>query len=538
MAQKAATPKPRKPRAVRADATPPKMGATSSGLGATGFPGGYEGSQRQRRLFGFRPTEAGINSLLMSNGPMLRSRARYLVRNNPYAKKAQRVFVSHLVGTGIKPIPRIDDLKIKTAVEDLWHDWVEEADADGLVDFYGLQVLAARAMFDAGECFLRFRPRLPEDGLTVPFQIQLLESEFCPYELNMIADSGNTIRSGIEFDKIGRRVAYWFWKSHPGEWALIPAQLGYTRVPAEEVVHLFEPLRPGQIRGVSWLAAAIVRAFTIDQYEDAELERKKTAALFAGFITKASADDDGPLGQQDQPAAGIADTSLNAPDEAIAGLTPGMLQVLLQGEDIKFSSPADVGPNFEPFIFRALLALCAAMDMPYSSTTGDYSKANYSSERASKLDMRASLATLQNTVMIFQMCKKVYPRFIADAVLDGSLPIKVSAFNAAPKQYNRSTWIPPRSEWIDPQKDVAAEKEAVRSGFKSREAVIRSLGGEMSQVDAELARGNTSADKNGLVLDTDPRRTNERGSGPPPDLTAPPDTESPQVTRAAEEEAA
>lgn len=494
---------------------------TSMNIGGTG---GFEGAQSQRRLHGFRPTTSGINSLLIQSGPTLRARARFLVRNNPYAKKAQRVFVSNLVGTGIRPIPKIDDENLKHQIEELWHDWVDEADADNLVDFYGLQVLAARAMFDAGECFIRLRARRPEDNLMVPFQMQLLESEFCPYEMNQVAENGNIIRAGIEFDKIGRRVAYWFWRQHPGEFALPTVDIGYTRVPADEVLHLFEPLRPGQIRGVSWLTAAITRAFLLDQYDDAELERKKVAALFAGFITKENSDEDGPIAPQDQPAAGDSDSSMNAPDEAITGMTPGMLQVLLPGEDITFSAPADVGPNYEAFQYRALLALCASMDVPYASATGDRARANYSSERAAMLDLRAAIAPIQRTVMMFQLCKPTYRRFIKDAVLDGSIKVSAAAFNADPRAFSKARWIPPRAEWVDPLKDVQAEEKAVRNGFKSREAVIASLGGDMEQLDLEIARGNKSADENGLVLDSDPRRTNARGASPPPDLTAPTDT--------------
>lgn len=483
---------------------------------------GFEGAQRQRRLLAFRPSEAAINTLLVQSGPILRARARHLVRNNPYAKKAQRVFVTALVGTGIRPIPQIENANLKALATRLWSDWCDEADADGVVDFYGLQVLAARAMFDAGECFMRFRPRLPEDGLSVPFQIQLLESEFCPYELNSIASNGNVIKAGIEFDKIGRRVAYWFWKRHPGEYlSTNGVDQGYTRVPAEEVVHLFEPLRPGQIRGVSWLSAAIVRAYVLDQYDDAELERKKTAALFAGFIVKKSADDAGPLEPQDQPSVVQADSHVAAPDEAVAGLTPGMLQVLLEGEDIKFSNPADVGPNYEAFEYRALLGLCAAMDMPYSSVTGDRNKASYSSERSGQLDMRAAISLIQRTVMIFQMCKPTFKRFMSDAVLVAALPIKAADFNKSMRDYVRAKWIPPRQEWVDPLKDTQAENLAMRAGITSREAVIASRGGDLAEVDDAIARSNQSADGHGLVLDSDPRRTNTRGSAPPPDLGEP-----------------
>jgi len=59
-----------------------------------------------------------------------------------------------------------------------------------------------------------------------------------------------------------------------------------VRVPAAEVMHLFRPLRPGQIRGEPWLARALVKLNELDQYDDAELVRKKTAAMFAGFITR------------------------------------------------------------------------------------------------------------------------------------------------------------------------------------------------------------------------------------------------------------
>ncbi|MBL6852357.1 MAG: phage portal protein [Alphaproteobacteria bacterium] len=497
----------------------------SAALSSATFGSGYEGAQAQRRLFGFRPTEASINSLLLTAGPMLRARARALVRNNGYARKAQRVFVSNLVGTGIRPVPRIDDAGLKATVATLWDDWTDEADADGLLDFYGMQVLVARALFDAGECFLRVRPRYARDNLTVPVQVQLLESEFCPYDMNRFAENGNIIRNGIEFNGIGQRVAYWFYKVHPGDYLLVSTnQFGWTRVPASDVIHVFEPIRPGQVRGVSWLAAAIVRAYILDQYDDAELERKKVAALFAGFIKK-TGDSDAelpvPVGPQDQPVAGQADSSQNAPGEGITGLTPGMLQVLLQGEDITFSNPADVGGNYEAFEYRQLLALCASMDLPYSSVTGDRSKATYSSERASMLDMRSAIAQLQRNVMVFQLCRAMYRRVISEGVIAGELPIKAGEFNASPKSFNRARWVLPRREWVDPLKDVQADRIAVRSGFESREEVVLARGKTLEQLDSEIAAGNASSDALGLVLDSDPRLTDFRGSSNPPDTANP-----------------
>lgn len=85
---------------------------------------------------------------------------------------------------------------------------VQEADAAGLTDFYGLQALATHAMLEGGEALVRLRYRRTEDGLPVALQIQVLEAEHLPTTMNRDLPGGNVIRAGIEFDRLGRRVAY------------------------------------------------------------------------------------------------------------------------------------------------------------------------------------------------------------------------------------------------------------------------------------------------------------------------------------------
>ncbi len=57
------------------------------------------------------------------------------------------------MGDGIRPSSLIEDAKLHDQVQRLWLAWTDEADADGLTDFYGLQAMVAREMFVAGECF-------------------------------------------------------------------------------------------------------------------------------------------------------------------------------------------------------------------------------------------------------------------------------------------------------------------------------------------------------------------------------------------------
>ena len=179
--------------------------------------GGFEAAQGSRRLKGFQPSRAHVNTLVAASGPEIIARARYLVRNNGYALNATESWTGNSVGTGIKPSSLIADAALKATVQKLWLAWTDESDAEGLTDFYGQQRRVAREVFIAGEVFFRLRPRRPEDGLSVPLQLQMLPSEMLPLTRTETLANGNVIRFGIEFDRIGRRVAYHFLRRHPGD---------------------------------------------------------------------------------------------------------------------------------------------------------------------------------------------------------------------------------------------------------------------------------------------------------------------------------
>jgi lambda family phage portal protein len=198
------------------------------------FIGGFEAGLANRRLKGFQPSRAHLNTLIAAAGPDITARARWLVRNNGYAANAIESWAGNVVGAGIKPSSSITEAALKATVQKVWLDWTDEADAEGFTDFYGLQRRAAREVFIAGEVFFRFRPRRPQDGLTVPLQLQMIPSEMLPLNRNETTTSGDVIRQGIEFDAIGRRVAYHFLRRHPGD-VTGPGLAGeFVRIPASE----------------------------------------------------------------------------------------------------------------------------------------------------------------------------------------------------------------------------------------------------------------------------------------------------------------
>jgi lambda family phage portal protein len=463
---------------------------------------GYEAAANTRRTQGWNPSTDGINVLITSGGEALRSRSRDMVRRNAWAHNAIESFVGNAVGTGIKPQSRHPDPAVKRRLQELWLRWTDEADASSLTDFYGLQSLVCRSTVEGGECIVRLRERRPEDGFVVPLQLQLLEAEHLPRAKNETLPSGNMVRDGIEFDRIGRRVAYHLYREHPGE-RLLFASAGETkRVLAENVLHVYKPLRPGQHRGQPWLTQVLVKLYELDQYDDAELVRKKLAAMFAAFITENNPDDP-VIGSK----PGQAET--DASGAPIAGLEPGSMVKLLPGEDVKFTEPGDVGGMYTEFMRVQLRAIAAGLGITYEQLTGDLERVNYSSIRAGLLEFRRRCEQFQHQVMVFQFCRPVWRAWIEAAVLAGEISARDFARNRA--QYLDVEWRPPSWDWVDPLKDMNAEVIAVRAGFKPRSAVINEMGYDEEDVDRQVAADNARADALALIFDSDPRKTTAGG---------------------------
>jgi lambda family phage portal protein len=458
----------------------------------------FDAGKSGRRLRAVPTTSDAINRLIRAYGKNVLGRSRYLCQNNPYAASAKEAWVNAVIGSGIKPSSLMSSADLKKKVHELWRDWTDESDADGLTDFYGQMTMIAGEIFEAGECFVRLRARLPSDGLTVPFQLQIIPAEMLDIAYNVSATlNSNRIECGIEFDFIGRRIAYHFFTQHPNNDvfarnASLPLR---TRVAAEEVLHLYKPMQAGQIRGIPHTVSGIVKCAVFDAYEDAELERKRTAALFGGFITRPARDD------ASFPLENGLDLNASIPLQGNAfGLEPGVMVDLAEGEDVKFAEPADVGSTFEPFEYRQLLGIAAGFGVPYMHMTGDQRQTSYGTQRAAELMFRRRVEAVQHQIIVFQFCRPIWNRWLLEAVLAQEVDISLAAYNATPRQFNRVRWIPPKWDWIDPLKDRQAEALAVAQGWKSRDDVIEAEGYDPEENDDRIKASQDRAEKLNLQL--------------------------------------
>jgi lambda family phage portal protein len=239
----------------------------------------------------------------------------------------------------------------------------------------------------------------------------------------------------------------------------------------------------------------------LDQYSDAELLRKKVAAMFAGFIIKPAAEGDViPLDNSAQ-TQGPPQTSPD-PGTANAKLEPGTLQELLPNEDVRFPTVPD-SPDFERFINVQLHQFAAGCGLTYEQVTGDLRGVNYSSIRAGLLEFRRKVEQFQHNVIVFQACRPVFRRWLKEAVLCGALDLP--GYFDDPRPYESVIWVTPGWPWVDPLKDVQASIQGIRAGLSTRSLEVSSRGYDSAAIDAEQASDGARADRLKLIYDSDPR---------------------------------
>jgi lambda family phage portal protein len=415
------------------------------------------------------------------SGPETVRRSRDLRRNNPHGKRAMDLIPTHVVGTGIKPRSLCSNRKVREALTQLFADWTAVADADGVLDFYGLQNLAVSEMVEGGETFARLRTRQLSDGLPVPLQVQLLPTEMVPLDYRALSGA-NTVAQGIERNAIGRRTAYWMLPRHPAEWIGTDFGLDMTprAVPAGDVCHLYNVTRAGQLRGLPWLAAGMSALHQVAAYQDAELLRKQMAASIVGFVKKTLSGD--PVDPAEMAAFGQVQQA--AGDLPTVSLEPGTMQYLEPGEDVEFNAPADVGTSYEPFIASNFRAVSASINVLYEELTGDWKNANDRTFRAQFETFKRAARQWQWNLVCAQFNDPIWRRFVSFAISSGALRVPKSVSQA---DLYRVEHRPERWAYLNPKQDVETIGAEIEIGLTSREGAVAERGDDVETIDAQRA---------------------------------------------------
>lgn len=425
----------------------------------------YEGASKKD---GWRPRRPGASADAdhQADAPELRARARALVHSVPYIAEGLRSLVAQTIGTGI--MPRWGGRNAKRIAK-LWNAHARFADADGRTNVYGLQAKAYRAMEQDGEVLVRIRSRRPSDGLPVPLQYQLLEIDWLDSHKNERRGT-NEIVNGIEYDALGRRVAYWLFDEHPGGITQLRpgANLESRPVPAAAIIHLFTAERPGQGRGITRFAPVIGRVRDLQLYEDAEAQRKNLESRLAVLASGGDAAD-----LADPAAAG--GTEEGAATGELGALAGGQIMQMPPGMSFHTVEPK-AAPGYVDYVKLQLHMIAAGAGITYEMLTGDMSEVNFSSARVRQNDFRRQVEMTQWLTVIPTLCDAMCQHFVEHAFLAGLLDSPEYEVEHTPPKWNSP----------NPLQDVQADLAEIAGGLSSWSEKIRQRGYQPSAVFEEL----------------------------------------------------
>lgn len=456
--------------------------------------GAYRGAERNRFRENWLPPADSADAALLPDLALLRQRARDLARNDGTASGIINTIDVNTIGTGILPQsrPDLEGLGITEEraeafagqAERVWSRWAPEADAHDRLHYVDMQSLVERQILENGEVLL-LPMRLEESHRFLPIAFEVVEADRLQTPNNLRGK--RNIRSGVELGEHGQPIAYWINVNHPGDRWLdrTSTSQDFIRYPARNertgernVFHLYWIKRPRQTRGEPFFHGVLTHFKDLADYMEAELVAARIQACFALIFESTD-----PMSM-----AAAASTGADAQSRRLQEVEPGLVWYAKQGEKATMVNPARPTTAFDPFVDKMFRMIGAALGLPYELVMKDFSKVNYSSARASLLEARRFFRRRQQFHGLRMGCP-VWNMVQREAYVQGELT-GVNLFAKNADLWLKTTWIAPGWGWVDPTKEVAAAKEAIRSGLSTLPDECAAMGGKDWQ---EVARQNKRA---------------------------------------------
>lgn len=405
----------------------------------------------------------------------LREYARWLDENHDLCVGILDDLVTNVVGNGagIEPMAvnardRSDARDLNLILRQLWAEFWANPEITGEIPGPELERTTCRTWLRDGEMFAQHltlpASRAPYAS-RIPYALEPLEADFVPFDL---IDPANRIVHGVQKDGWNRPVGYYVSKTHPGN--LLPgSRFDTIYKPVESMMHLKFVRRLHQTRGVSLFHAVLTRLDDLKDYEESERIAARVAAAFTAYIKKSS-DAASPLSSPDSNGGRNFEMS------------PGLIfDGLLPGEDVGMIDSKRPNPNLETYRNAMLRAIAAGTGTRFSSIAKDYN-GTYSAQRQELVEgtchYRRLFSYLRDRFYL-----PVWRRFVDASRAAGLIQIGRGIDLASVYQPEIR---PPQMPWIDPLKELGAFEIATNNKFKSRQQVIRDMGGDPATVDAQI----------------------------------------------------
>lgn len=408
----------------------------------------YAAAKAPRTQGDWIPVDKDINEIIAESGKRVRDRVRQLVRDFPVFAHALKCVTDLVVGSEIQLQAQVHisedpasdlDTVINQRIEEAWKRWCDEADVAGKLSFAEIQQLAIRQLYETGEYLVILEHLKRDHERFLPFALQMIEPDRLT-DVYAEPRQGNDINQGVEFNKkTGAPVAYWFESENSHK---------PKRILAKNVVHGFMTLRPGQLRGISPLAPAVLCARDLMDFLGSSIDKAKLHSNILAFVKTPYVHE---LQQKRTKKSG---------DKKIEHYEPGTIEYLRPGEDVQLSSTSAPGDDFGPFVKVVLRMIAMCGDVPYARVADDYEGMNYSTMRVVQSHVAKAVMPIQ-LHLNRNLNNPVNNRFLDVAVLCNRLDLPGYDLNSY--HYRSRNWLTPGIDSIDPLKETKADLDAIRA---------------------------------------------------------------------------
>lgn len=477
----------------------------------------YIGASKSRRsMAGWLARGGSADADTLRDLPELRNRSRDLARNAPIATGALNTVATKVVGTGLALQSRIHR-EVLGLTEEQASEWQRRAETEFALwaescecditrhqNFYGLQELAFRSSLESGDVLVLLPYILRPAACPYGIKVQLVEAD-------RITNKDGTrdtprLAGGVEMDIDGAPLAYHILKQHPGgidrisrEWDVVPAY--GTASGRRNAIHLYRKLRPGQTRGIPYLAPVIEPLKQLDRYTEAEIAAAVVSGLFAVFV-KTEGEGLSPL---ESASLGTAPAGTDGSAGAAwdGKLSSGLVADLKPGEDIVSANPGRPNAAFDPFCTAVLRQIGVALELPYEVLIKHFTS-SYSAARAALLEAWSHFRCRRDWLATY-LCQPIYETWMMEAVALG----RIGAPGFFDDALLRHAWL--GSQWvgdgpgaIDPLKEVTAAEKRLEIGVSTlAEETMLHDGGDWESKHNQQVKEHKLRAEGGLLPDTE-----------------------------------
>ena len=455
----------------------------------------YSGANSGRLYSDFVASSFSADSELKNALPVLRNRSRDLARNNEYAKRFLNLVKTNVVGEkgfNLQVRARNEDRTLdaagNTIIENSFKAWgrLGNADVTGRLSWLDCQRIAAETLARDGEVFIK---KIINRKYRNNFTLQFIESDLVDDQKNGRNEkNGNEIRMGVELDEFHKPVAYWILTEHPNDsFFQSPRAREHTRVPADEVIHLFMPTRAYQTRGEPFMSPAIEGLKMLSGFAEASLVAARAAASKFAVLTSPTGED----------FVGDDETEQDVP---IIDFEPASVFQLPQGQDLKLIDPNHPTTTFDEFQKAILRGIASGLNVSYTSLSNDLTGVSYSSIRQGTIEERDHYRMLQS-FLIEHFCVPVFTGWLESAMTAGDVPLPMNKFD---KFADNVIFRGRGFAWVDPQREINANIQAVNNGMVSLSDVASNYGRDIEDVFSQIQSDKEMAERYGLKMAFEP----------------------------------